>query len=187
MKDCTRKGAKKRTVQHYINTLKHYYDHLVEEGQIATNPAEEINIKGVKRKTLYHILEPHELHQLYNATKMKVQQERETRSCSACSFTKGLKTEELAKLETTDIKLREGKIEVPGGKKEQPQDNDLRKPPDHGSVRLHPTGKTRDPQRNRRRNSQTLYHYNRKGKYHQQPCEQLPKATKSQEQNPAQC
>ena len=29
----------------------------------------------------------------------------------------GLKTEELAKLEVTDIKLREGKIEVPGGKK----------------------------------------------------------------------
>ena len=29
----------------------------------------------------------------------------------------GLKTEELRKLETNDIKLREGKIEVPGGRK----------------------------------------------------------------------
>ena len=55
MKDCSRKGAKQRTVQHYINTLKHYYDHLIEEGEIMTNPEEEISIKGVKRKVLYHI------------------------------------------------------------------------------------------------------------------------------------
>jgi len=117
MKDCTRKGAKKRTVQHYINTLKHYYDHLLEEGQIETNPAEEINIKGVKRKTLYHILEPHELHQLYNAYKDESPTGKRNKAMLGLLVYQGLKTEELAKLETTDIKLREGKIEVPGGKK----------------------------------------------------------------------
>ena len=117
MKDCTRKGAKKRTVQHYINTLKHYYDHLLEEGEIATNPAEEINIKGVKRKILYHILEPHELHQLYNAYQDESSVGKRNKTMLGLLVYQGLKTEELAKLEITDIKLREGKIEVPGGKK----------------------------------------------------------------------
>ncbi|PIW04742.1 MAG: hypothetical protein COW40_08235, partial [Cytophagales bacterium CG17_big_fil_post_rev_8_21_14_2_50_40_13] len=117
MKDCTRKGAKKRTVQHYINTLKHYYDHLVEEGQIETNPAEEINIKGVKRKILYHILEPPELHQIYNAYQDESLAGRRNKVMLGLLVYQGLKTEELRKLEANDIKLREGKIEVPGGRK----------------------------------------------------------------------
>lgn len=117
VKGCTRKGAKKRTVQHYINTLKHYYDHLIEEGQVETNPAEEINIKGVKRKTLYHILEPQELHQIYNAYNEESPTGKRNKAMLGLLVYQGLKTEELAKLETTDIKLREGKIEVPGGKK----------------------------------------------------------------------
>lgn len=117
VKDCTKKGAKKRTVQHYINTLKHYYDHLIEEGQVETNPAEEINIKGVKRKTLYHILEPQELHQIYNAYNEESPTGKRNKAMLGLLVYQGLKTEELAKLETTDIKLREGKIEVPGGKK----------------------------------------------------------------------
>tara|TARA_R100000697_G_scaffold122432_1_gene151913 strand:- start:367 stop:1248 length:882 start_codon:yes stop_codon:yes gene_type:complete len=117
MKDSGRKGAKKRTVQYYINILKHYYDHLIEEGEIETNPAEEINIKGVKRKTLYHILEPHELHQLYNSYQEESPVGKRNKAMLGLLVYQGLKTEELAKLEVTDIKLREGKIEVPGGKK----------------------------------------------------------------------
>ena len=117
MKDSGRKGAKKRTVQYYVNTLKHYYEHLVEEGEIVTNPAEEINIKGVKRKVLYHILKPHELHQLYNAYQDESPVGKRNKAMLGLLVYQGLKTEELAKLEVTDIKLREGKIEVPGGKK----------------------------------------------------------------------
>ena len=117
IKSCNRKGAKKRTIQHYINNLKHYYDHLVEEGQIQTNPTEEINIKGVKRKVLYHILEPHELHQLYNSYKDESLAGKRNKVMLGLLIYQGLKTEELAKLEVTDIKLREGKIEVSGGRK----------------------------------------------------------------------
>ncbi len=117
MKDSGRKGTKKRTVQYYVNTLKHYYEHLIEEGEIVTNPAEEINIKGVKRKVLYHILKPHELHQLYNAYQNESPVGKRNKAMLGLLVYQGLKTEELAKLEVTDIKLREGKVEVPGGKK----------------------------------------------------------------------
>lgn len=117
MKDSGRKGAKKRTVQYYVNTLKHYYEHLIEEGEIVTNPAEEINVKGVKRKVLYHILKPHELHQLYNAYQNESPVGKRNKAMLGLLVYQGLKTEELAKLEVTDIKLREGKVEVPGGKK----------------------------------------------------------------------
>jgi len=124
MKDSGRKGAKKRTVQYYVNILKHYYDYLIEarlsdgqEGELITNPAEEINIKGVKRKVLYHILKPHELHQLYNSYQDETAKGKRNKAMLGLLVYQGLKTEELAKLEVSDIKLREGKIEVPGGKK----------------------------------------------------------------------
>ncbi|PIQ50224.1 MAG: hypothetical protein COW03_01020 [Cytophagales bacterium CG12_big_fil_rev_8_21_14_0_65_40_12] len=117
IKHSQRKGVSQRTVQSYLGTIKHYYDHLIREGKTTVNPAEDIKIKGVKRKTLYHIFEPHELHQLYNSYKDESLIGKRNKVMLGLLIYQGLKTEELAKLETTDIKLREGKIEVPGGRR----------------------------------------------------------------------
>jgi integrase/recombinase XerD len=128
IKHSQRKGVSQRTVQNYLGTIKHYYDHLIREarlpdgqGKTTLNPAEDIKVKGVKRKTLYHIFEPHDLHQLYNSYNPEASGESPTgkrnKVMLGLLIYQGLKTEELAKLETTDIKLREGKIEVPGGRR----------------------------------------------------------------------
>ncbi|GAA5044404.1 hypothetical protein GCM10011506_48010 [Marivirga lumbricoides] len=66
MKWCKSKGAIQRTIQNYIGVIKHLYEHLIREGKVERNPATDIEVKGIKRKILYHILEPHELHALYN-------------------------------------------------------------------------------------------------------------------------
>tara|TARA_R100000005_G_C5000027_1_gene206828 strand:- start:726 stop:1610 length:885 start_codon:yes stop_codon:yes gene_type:complete len=117
IKHSQRKGVSQRTVQSYLGTIKHYYDHLIREGKTTANPAEDIKIKGVKRKTLYHIFEPHELHQLYNSYKDESLIGKRNKVMLGLLIYQGIKTEELSKLETTDIKLREGKIEVPGGRR----------------------------------------------------------------------
>ena len=66
MKWCSRKGASQRTIQTYMGKIKHLYEHFIREEKTDKNPATDITIRGVKRKTLYHILEPHELNALYN-------------------------------------------------------------------------------------------------------------------------
>jgi integrase/recombinase XerD len=67
MKHCQKQGATQRTVQNYLNMIKHFYDHLIDQEQIENNPVTGIKIQGVKRKSLYHIFKPQELHAIYNS------------------------------------------------------------------------------------------------------------------------
>lgn len=117
MRYCNKNGIVQRTVQQYLNTVKHYYNHLEEEGKVAINPAEGIEVKGIKRQILYHLLEPHELHRLYNQYPNETLTDRRSKVILGLLAYQGLRSEELAKLTTQEIKLREGKIDVPGSRK----------------------------------------------------------------------
>jgi len=117
MKHCQRQGASQRTVQHYLSVVKHYYDHLIDQKEMNTNPVAGIKVQGVKRKTLYHIFEPHELHAIYNSYQDESLKGRRNKIMLSLLVYQGIKTEELDKLEVKDVKLREGKIEIPGGLK----------------------------------------------------------------------
>lgn len=115
MKYKSQKGASQRTLQHYMGVVKHFYDHLIREEKITINPASDIKVKGVKRKVLYHILETHELHGLYNRYPSETLRDRRNKVILGLLVYQGLKTDEVAKLEVKNINLREGKIDVPGG------------------------------------------------------------------------
>lgn len=115
-KHCSRRMSQ-RGIAGYMIVIRHFYNHLKREGKVEINPALDIEIKGIKRKVLYHILEPHELHQLYNAYKGESLSEKRKRVMLGLLVYQGLKTEEIKKLTVQDIKLREGKIDVPGGKR----------------------------------------------------------------------
>ena len=117
IKHCQRKGLTQRTIQHYIGVIKHFYNHLLEQGQIAINPATDIEVKGVKRRAIYYIFSPHELHALYNSYQDDTLAGRRNKAMLGLLTYQGLKTEELAKLELHNIKLREGKIDVPGSRR----------------------------------------------------------------------
>ena len=118
MKHCSsKKNHSQRTVQHTIITLGHYFDYLQDTKQIEGNPTKGIKVQGVKRKTLYHILEPHELHAIYNSYGAETLSQKKNKVIIGMLVYQGLKTEELDKLETKDVKLKEGKVEIAGSKK----------------------------------------------------------------------
>ncbi|MEM7107047.1 MAG: tyrosine-type recombinase/integrase [Bacteroidota bacterium] len=111
------KSVSQRGLAGYMLAVKHFYHHLMREKKVTTNPAEDIQVKGVKRKILYHILAPHELHQLYNAYPGQSISEKRKKVMLGLMGYQGLKTEELKKLEVKDVKLREGQLTVPGGRR----------------------------------------------------------------------
>jgi integrase/recombinase XerD len=117
MRACSKKGISQRTVQHYLNTVKHYYDHLEEEGKVNMNPTLGIEVKGVKRQMLYHILEPHELHKLYNQYPNETHRDRRNKVMLGLLVYQGIRTEEMGRMTIKEVKLREGKIDVIGGRK----------------------------------------------------------------------
>lgn len=117
MRACSQKGTTQRTIQHYLNTVKHYYNYLEEEGRVSVNPTLGIEVKGVKRQVLYHILEPHELHALYNQYPTKSQHDRRNKVMLGLLVYQGIRTEELSRMTTKEVKLREGIIDVIGSRK----------------------------------------------------------------------
>lgn len=146
-----KKGIKQITVQKYTGSLKHYFNWLVERQILKNNPCENLNIKGVQRKQLYHILKRLELEKLYESYPStgsghcpteSPKEEHKTETTSAplsvgnngqfkgseltpkrnkvilgLMIWQGLGTAELSSLQVKDVKLREGKIYVPGGRK----------------------------------------------------------------------
>lgn len=115
MKYCQKNAATQRTIQNYLCMIKHFYDHLIEQKQIEVNPVTGIKVQGVKRKSLYHIFKPEELHAIYNSYQDESLKGKRNKIMLSLLVYQGVKTEELIKLEVRDVKLKEGKIEIPGG------------------------------------------------------------------------
>lgn len=117
MKHCQKKGMTQRTVQNYLNMIRHLYDHLIEQEQVEINPVTGIKVQGVKRKTLHSIFQPNELNALYNNYQDKGLKGKRNKVMLGLLVYQGLKTEELARLDEKDVKLKEGKIEIQGSRK----------------------------------------------------------------------
>ena len=117
MKHCQRLGRSQRTVQHYVGVVKLFYAHLQGSGKVKSNPATDIEVKGVKRKVLYYVLGSHELNGLYESYADKSLNGKRNKVMLGLMIYQGVKTEELAKLEIQNVLLREGKIEIPGSRR----------------------------------------------------------------------
>jgi len=126
MKYLQDQGIKQRTIQVYINTLKHYYNHLLESRIIATNPAQDITVKGVKRSKLHHILAPHELQAVYNSYQDNSPNTTRNKIILGLLINQGITSEELGKLETKDINLIAGTIRIPGTRKSSEREMELK-------------------------------------------------------------
>jgi integrase/recombinase XerD len=125
-----------RSISVIINSIKHYYNYLIAINISVENPARQIQIKGIKRKVLYHILSKKELEKLYNdfgeiTEKPKSEQEandkakknlfensiqvsKRNKVILGLIIYQGLGTSELSRLTEKDLKLREGKIFISG-------------------------------------------------------------------------
>jgi site-specific recombinase XerD len=127
------KGTGKKTIAHYIMQIRKYFDWLISEGEINDNPCSNIKIKGIKRKTLYEILSTEELEKLYSDYKTEIHppsgvrglppQHLQTLARKRNKIILGLlvyqavRSEEMIRLQISDVKLREGKIFIAGAKR----------------------------------------------------------------------
>jgi len=119
---------KQKTIQLHIISLSHYFKWVQFLEHREDNPTLNINIKGVKRKALYHILKKAELEALYYGFEAELSKEEDSKgmfqSCKLVAsrnkvilsliIYQGLTTSELGRLSVSDVKLREGKIYISG-------------------------------------------------------------------------
>ncbi len=117
IKSCQQKDNTQRTIQAKLGSINHYYEYLKVEERVLMNPTKGVELKGIKRNMLYHTLEPHELHHLYQKHPLATAIQKRNKVVLGLVVYQGIKTEELIRLEVNDIKVREGMIEIPQTRK----------------------------------------------------------------------
>ena len=120
---------KPRTLQTYIGNLKIYFNYLTEENCREKNDIKDLNIKGVKRHIIHNILEFEELEDLYYSypiNKGKLIARKRNKIIIGLFVYQGLNTRDLQLLEVEHVQLYKGKITIPGTRKSNARDIELK-------------------------------------------------------------
>ncbi len=123
---CKKQGNKQRTLQINVSHIKHYYNFLLSKDEVTENPCSNVDIKGIKRKTLYETFTPEELETIYKTYSNTAPAaggignniaHKRNKIILGLVIYQGMRTEELARIKTSDVKLKEGKIFVAGARR----------------------------------------------------------------------
>jgi len=112
-----RDGASKRYINHLLNIIRHYFDYLTDKGEITTNIASGLIIRGVQKGLTGNMLTGEELKQLYESYPDVTLTDKRNRAILGLLIYQGLTPGELEALETGHLNLKEGTIYVPASLK----------------------------------------------------------------------
>ena len=118
------------TVNNRINSIRKYYEHLKEEGEIEINPAKRLFIKGATKKVIHNPLGYAELENLYIQFSQYIEQkparEKKQRQSNlrnkvvlGLMIWQGVHSGELKKMETKNVNLKNGTVYIPGAARGQ--------------------------------------------------------------------
>ena len=113
------------TINIRICSVRKYYDHLKEEGEIETNPAKRLFIKGAINRVVKDILNYTELEDLYNQYLQYLEKKiplmgrhekgnERSKVILGLMIWQGVHSGELKKMETKHVRLNEGIVYIPG-------------------------------------------------------------------------
>jgi site-specific recombinase XerD len=133
IKEQQQRGVKQRTIQISTGYLKHYFNYLVNTGQMEYNPILSIKIQGVKRHHLYQILSPEELEEIYNSYQTEKEIPPTSRTCPpqqnnylarqrnkimlGILIYQGIDVRDLQYLRLQHVKIKQGLIQIPGSRR----------------------------------------------------------------------
>lgn len=109
---CHKQRMPARMINRVLLAIRHYYNFL----NTGHNPAAGIVLRGNVRTVPHDLLSKEELEGIYNKYQVIDERSQRNKTILGLLIYQTLTTEELHKLEAHHIKLKEGKIIVPGGK-----------------------------------------------------------------------
>ncbi len=121
------RGILNQTIIREINSIRIYFDYLLETGKLQQNIIRRIKIRNTPKKAIAETLSPEQLENIYQSFSSLPEWEHRTKTTKQLHkrnvvilgllLYQGLTSGETAKLETTHINLAEGKIYVPSTRK----------------------------------------------------------------------
>lgn len=117
MRYCQSQRVTKRTVHNMLGVIRHYANYLIAAGKRNDNPAAGIFIKGLIRKIPAGLLSMEELEDLYKAYSIQLNVEQSKKIMFGLMVYQGVNVGGLMRIESRDIKLKDGKIKIKGTKR----------------------------------------------------------------------
>jgi integrase/recombinase XerD len=95
-------------------SLRHYYNYLQKKEGHHSNPATGMKIQGMSKKIPHELMDTEELQQLYDNYQTTDDRTKRNKVILGLLIYQAITTDELKQLETSHLKLRDGKIYIPG-------------------------------------------------------------------------
>lgn len=136
-----KKGQQNKTRNVNLGAIKHYFNYLMSIEVRIENPARQIKLQGTKTKKLYNLFTKQELENIYHNYKTENKNENQhnkninhytqlskkrNKIMIGLIINQALTTDEINRLTTTDIKLKEGKIYIQGTRKSNERELELK-------------------------------------------------------------
>jgi len=110
-------GDSKKLINNKLRSIRNFYEYLKEQNPNITNPATNLYLKGIRHKIPSNIISFVELEKLYKSFKASTTRTKRNKVILGLLIYQGITTGELHQLEPNHLKLKEGKIHVPGNRK----------------------------------------------------------------------
>ncbi len=114
---CKLEGKSKKHINSKLRSIRNFYEYLKKENPNIINPAINLHLKGIKQKLPSNIIGFKELETLYQSFETITNREKRNKIILGILIYQGVTTEELQQLEPNHLKLKEGKIYVPGNRR----------------------------------------------------------------------
>jgi len=114
IKYCRERELRKGYINQLMCAVRHYYNYLKYTGKVENNPAAGLYIRGKQRRIPHDLLSAEQLEEIYHRYDQKGLAGKRNKIMLGLMIYQGLGTQELELLEVHHLKLRKGKIEVPG-------------------------------------------------------------------------
>lgn len=105
-----------QTIRLKVANLRHYFDFLIQKGELKENPTYNLTIKGVTRKLPHRLLSNDELTEVYGLQASGGLTGKRDKVLLSLSIFQAVRSFELSNIELTDVDLMQGTIYIKGSR-----------------------------------------------------------------------
>ena len=114
---CKLESNSKKHINSKLRSIRNFYEYLKIQNPNIINPATNLHLKGTHKKAISGIIDFKELENLYQTFETNDNRGRRNKAILGLLVYQGVTTEELHWLEPYHLKLKEGKIHIPGNRR----------------------------------------------------------------------
>ena len=111
---CKSEGESNKLINSKLRSVRNFYEYLQKENSGILNPALTLYVRGTRRKIITGAIDYKTLETLYQFYKTETLRQKRNKVILGLFVYQGITTEELHQLEPDHLKLKEGKVYIPG-------------------------------------------------------------------------